>query len=500
MATTEWVQKAGQTSDTETDNVEEGVAASETEWVQKAGQSSETDVDNITTLVEQAETAEANASASETAAASSATSAASSATSASTSATSASTSASAASTSASAASASETAAGTSETNSAASASAASASATSAATSATNAATSEANASTSATAASTSATNAATSATSAETAYDNFDDRYLGDKASDPTLDNDGDALVTGALYYNTTSDTMKVYNGSAWQDVAPVATSLTVSQISDLTATATELNYSGGVTSAIQTQLDAKGTGTVSSLSDLSVTASATELNRNSVTTVGTVEASKVVTSDASNTVRFGDNGKAIFGDGSDLRIYHDGSNSYIQDAGVGNLYVKANVFRVYNAAGDEISANFVQNGAVTLYHDNSFKLATTSTGVDVTGTVTAAGATFSGDVTFSGAIDEAVYVLTGTALDPANGTIQTKTLASSVTLTDSLSEGESVTLMIDDGTDYTITWPTTTWVNNGGSVPTLATTGYTVIVLWKVSTTLYGALVGDGS
>jgi hypothetical protein len=53
---------------------------------------------------------------------------------------------------------------------------------------------------------------------------------------------------------------------------------------------------------------------------------------------------------------------------------------------------------------------------------------------------------------------------------------------------------------MIDDGTASTITWPATTWVNNGGLAPTLAATGYTVIALWKVSTTLYGALVGSGA
>jgi hypothetical protein len=104
------------------------------------------------------------------------------------------------------------------------------------------------------------------------------------------------------------------------------------------------------------------------------------------------------------------------------------------------------------------------------------------------------------GDVTFGGAIDETVYNLTGTALDPANGTIQYITLSANTTFTDSIAEGESMTLMIDDGTAYTVTWPTTTWVNNAGAAPTLATTGYTVVVLWKVSTTLYGALVGDGS
>jgi len=61
-----------------------------------------------------------------------------------------------------------------------------------------------------------ADDAETAKTGAETAYDNFDDRYLGDKASDPTLDNDGEALLTGALYFNTTSNIMKVYTGSAW--------------------------------------------------------------------------------------------------------------------------------------------------------------------------------------------------------------------------------------------------------------------------------------------
>ena len=59
--------------------------------------------------------------------------------------------------------------------------------------------------------------AQTAATSAATSYDNFDDRYLGNKASDPTLDNDGAALLTGALYFNTTSSGMKVYDGAAWQ-------------------------------------------------------------------------------------------------------------------------------------------------------------------------------------------------------------------------------------------------------------------------------------------
>jgi hypothetical protein len=91
------------------------------------------------------------------------------------------------------------------------------SATVAATSATNAATSEANAATSETNAANSATAAASSATSAAASLDSFDDRYLGAKATAPTVDNDGDALITGALYFNTTTNIMNVYGSSGWQ-------------------------------------------------------------------------------------------------------------------------------------------------------------------------------------------------------------------------------------------------------------------------------------------
>lgn len=108
---------------------------------------------------------------------------------------------------------------------------------------------------------------------------------------------------------------------------------------------------------------------------------------------------------------------------------------------------------------------------------------------------------------TLTGTPVEDVYAWTSTTgavtteLDPDNGSIQTVTLTGSITsLTDNLAAGEAITLMVDDGTAYTITWPTMTWVNNAGSAPTLAVSGYTVIALWKVSTTLYGALVGDGT
>ena len=101
---------------------------------------------------------------------------------------------------------------------------------------------------------------------------------------------------------------------------------------------------------------------------------------------------------------------------------------------------------------------------------------------------------------TFTKGYVETVFALTGTtpALNPANGSIQTWTLTANSTPTDSVAAGESITLMIDDGTAYTITWPSVTWKTNAGVAPTLNLTGLTAIILWKVGSVLYGARVGD--
>ena len=125
------------------------------------------------------------------------------------------------------ASTSATNAATSATAAATSATASATSATASASSATSASSSASTATTQASNASTSASNAATSATNAATSYDNFDDRYLGQKSSDPSVDNDGDALVTGALYFNTSNNVMMVYTGSAWVRTTPTSSDQT---------------------------------------------------------------------------------------------------------------------------------------------------------------------------------------------------------------------------------------------------------------------------------
>jgi hypothetical protein len=224
-------------------------------------------------------TSAASALASQTAAATSATSADNSATAAATSATSAANSATTAAASVAAIAGYASAAATSEANALTSANSAAASATAAATSASsantsassavttynsivnltgagilrdlgsitdtdtttttylNVATLTASAAASATAAATSASSASTSASSAATSYDNFDDRYLGSKASVPTLDNDGDALLEGALYWNSTNKNMNVYNGTAWE---------VVTTSGDITAVTAGTGLSGG--------------------------------------------------------------------------------------------------------------------------------------------------------------------------------------------------------------------------------------------------------------
>jgi hypothetical protein len=179
-----------------------------------------TSASNASTSETNAATSETNAAASASAASTSASNAASSASAASTSASNAATSETNAATSETNAASSETAAATSASNAATSESNASASASAAATSESNAAASASAAATSASNASTSETNAATSASNAAASYDAFDDRYLGSKASAPTLDNDGNALLTGALYWNTSSEALFIWTGSVWSAAA----------------------------------------------------------------------------------------------------------------------------------------------------------------------------------------------------------------------------------------------------------------------------------------
>jgi len=197
------------------------------------------------------------------------------------------------------------------------------------------------------------------------AYDSFDDRYLGVKNSAPANDNDGGALLTGALYFNSTSNTMFVFTGSAWAAVA----------------NNNIINPNVALTQDLATN---------------------------------------------GNDVKFGDNDKATFGAGDDLQIYHDGSHSQIKDAGTGNLYIKATsgvLIQDNDTGTNRITTSAA--GPVYVYHAGDQKLATTSTGIDVTGTATMDGLTAS-NTTQNDALGIAQVVNT-TADDVSSSTMTVK-------------------------------------------------------------------------
>ena len=127
---------------------------------------------------------------------------------------------------------------------------------------------------------------------------------------------------------------------------------------------------------------------------------------------------------------------------------------------------------------------------------------------VTTTGTQTLTNKTLT-DPAIIGTILEDIFTITDGAafeIDPGNGSIQLITLGASRTpKATNFANGESVLLMVDDGSAYTLTWTDTTfgtsgvvWKTNAGAAPTLNTTGYTAIVLWEVAGQIYGARVGD--
>ena len=167
--------------------------------------------------------------------------------------------------------------------------------TAAATSASNAATSASNASTSASNASTSASNAATSETNAAASYDAFDDRYLGSKATAPSVDNDGNALLTGALYWNTAVNTLYVWTGSAWTQAAFTAGGFLVNtnNLSDVSNTATARTNLG---LAIGTNVQAYNANTAVTNSAQTFTATQTFSGTSSATAIVLNDAAEVAT------------------------------------------------------------------------------------------------------------------------------------------------------------------------------------------------------------
>ena len=140
------------------------------------------------------------------------------------------------------------------------------------------------------------------------------------------------------------------------------------------------------------------------------------------VTFDGATAGYDIVFDRSDNSLNFKDNAKAKFGTGGDLQIYHHGGSAFIDDVGDGSLGIRSNGFGVnIMTEASAFMGQFSRGGAVTLYHNGNSKFATTSGGINVTGTVTDDGATHDGDVTFTGASYNAVWDKSDNALEFAD-------------------------------------------------------------------------------
>ena len=205
----------------------------------------------------------------------------------------------------------------------------------------------------------------------DTANDPTSEMHIGKLFAHSDINVDGN--VTATAFYGDGSNLTGITVAAA-----SVGTSATLqTKINTLSATmATSIGNSNSAITALSATMATSIGNSNSAIATLSATL-ATSISNYLPLAGGTV----------TGNVSFGDNNKAIFGAGSDLQIYHDGSNSYVKDAGTGDLYIQGTQLRLQSATGESFFVG-VADGAAYVYHNGSAKLNTTATGINVTGNV----------------------------------------------------------------------------------------------------------------
>ena len=326
-----------------------------------------------------------------------------------------------------------------------------------ATSATNAANSATAAASSATAAASSATSAENAKNAAEAALDTFDDDFLGSKSSNPTLDNDGNALADGALYFDTTNNVMKVYDlgNTVWKQLTPTSSQQT--NIDAAVANATNINHVGGSIGSVNTVAgDIANVNTLAGISGLGTLAGS---------------ASSVITA------------------GNNLTSINSFANTYLGPSGSaptqdpdgsaldnGDLYfdTSSNQLKVYGSSGWQ-SAGSTVNGTSARFTYNVTGTPTTLTGNDANGNNLAYDAGF---------ID--VYL---NGVKQVNGTDVTVTSGSSIVFASALANGDVVdciafgTFSVASIAATAITSGTLPTTRGGTGLSTLGSAGQALVV-----------------
>jgi hypothetical protein len=245
----------------------------------------------------------------------------------------------------------------------------------------------------------------TNASNNISSVNNFGDKYQV-ASSDPSTDGGGNALAVGDLYFNTSANELKVYNGSSWQGGVTAAGNF--ASITGNTFTGDNI-YTDNTKAKFGTGSDLElfYTGSAGILrntgsGDLTITCDsriilgkingekAIEINPDGNVELYYDDSKKFETTSTGATITgnlaFGDNGKASFGGSGDLQIFHNGSNSLINDLGTGGVIIAASKTNIMNAAAGENMAVFNDNGSVELYNDGSKILETKSNGLRLFG------------------------------------------------------------------------------------------------------------------